>query len=81
MLCGKTAKNRINQLQKCALRVLHSDYTSSFEELLVKLEETTIHCSNLQKMIIKIYECTNYIGPAVLIEFFTTKVVSHDLRM
>ena len=30
---------------------------------------------------IEIYECTNYIGPAVLTEFFTTKEISYDLRI
>ena len=29
----------------------------------------------------EIYECTNYIGPAVLTEFFTTKEISYDLRI
>ena len=59
MFCGKTENNRINQLHKHALRVLCSDYTSTFKELLVKLEETTIRCSNLQKLMIEIYECIN----------------------
>ena len=35
----------------------------------------------IQKLMIEIYECTNYIGPAVLIEFFTTKIISYDLRI
>ena len=30
---------------------------------------------------IKIYDCTNYIGPAVLTEFFTTEEISYDLRI
>ena len=30
---------------------------------------------------IEIYECTNYIGPAVLTEFFTTEEISYDLRI
>ena len=30
---------------------------------------------------IEIYECTNYIGPTVLTEFFTTKEISYDLRI
>ena len=63
------------------MSVLHSDYTSTFEELQVKLEETTIHCSNLQKLMIEICECTNDISPAVLTEFFTTKEISYDLRI
>ena len=30
---------------------------------------------------IEIYECTNYIGTAVLAEFLTTKEISYDLRI
>ena len=78
--CGKTA-NRINQLHKRTLRVLKSDYTAKFEELLVKSKEVTIHCGILQKLMIEIFECINYISPAVLAEFFTTKEVSYDLRI
>ena len=81
MFCGKIANNRINQLHKCSLRVLHNDYTATLEELLVKSREVTIHCSNLQKLMIELYEHTNYISPAVLTEFFTTIEISYDLRI
>ena len=57
------------------------DCTATFENLLDKSEEVTVHCSNLQKLMIEIYECTNYIGSAVLREFFTTKEISYDLRI
>ena len=73
--------NRIDQLHKRATRVLRYDYTATFEDLLEKSEEVTVHCSNLQKLMIEIYECTSYIGPAVLTEFFTTKEISYDLRI
>ena len=79
--CGKAASNRINQLHKRALRVLQSDYTSTFEALLVKSGEATIHCSSLQKLMIETHYCTNYISPAVLTEFFRTKEISYDLRI
>ena len=65
MFCSKTANNRINELNKRALRVLQSDSAAAFEELLVKSKEVTIHCSNLEKLMIEIFECTNYISPAV----------------
>ena len=81
MFWGKTANNRINQLHKRALRVLQNDFTDTFEVLLEKSEEVTVHCSNLQKLMIEICKCTNYIGPAVLTEFFTTKEISYDLRI
>ena len=81
MFSDKTANNRINQLPKRALRVLQNDYTATSEELLVKSKEVTIHCSSLQKLMIEIYECTNYFSPAALTEFFTTTEISYDLRI
>ena len=63
------------------MRVLLGDYTSAFEELLIKSEEITIHCSNLQKLMVEIYECTNYISPSALSEFFPTNEIKYDLRI
>ena len=40
-----------------------------------------IHCSDLQKLMIEIYECTNYISPPVLSEFFTTKEINYEVRI
>ena len=79
MFSGKTANNRINQLHKRTLRVLQNYYTATFEDLLEKSEKITVHCSNLQNLMIEIFECTSYIGPAVLTEFFTTKEIRYDL--
>ena len=62
MFCGKPANDRINQVHKRALRVLHNNYTATFEDLLEKSEEVTVHCSNLEKLMIEICGCTNYIG-------------------
>ena len=78
---GRTANGRICQLSMRVLRALQCDYTSTFEELLVKSEETTIHCSNLQKPMSEIFECTNYISPPFLSEYLTTKEINCDLRI
>ena len=43
--------------------------------------EITVHCSNLQKLMVEIYECINYTSPSVLSEFFVAKEIKYDLRM
>ena len=43
MFCGKTANEEFNQVHKRALRVLLNDVDSTFEELLHRNEEVTIH--------------------------------------
>ena len=40
-----------------------------------------VHCSHLQKLMVEVYERANNISPAILIEFFTTKEISYDLRI
>ena len=62
--------------------MLFGDYTSTFEELLIgRSEEITIHCRNLQKLMVEIYECKNSISPSILSEFFATKEIKYDLRI
>ena len=39
----KTTDDKVNNAHKRALRVLLNDYTSSFDELLYRDEEVTIH--------------------------------------
>ena len=43
MFIGKSSNNKINRIHKRALRVLLDDYGSTFEELLQKRGEHTIH--------------------------------------
>ena len=40
-----------------------------------------IHYSNLQKLMVEIYECTNYIRPSALSEIFPNKEIKYDLRI
>ena len=43
MFCGRTTNDKNNSVHKRALTELINDYTSSFEELLHRNEEVTIH--------------------------------------
>ena len=79
MFCGKT-NNTINRLHKRALRVLYRDYNASFEDFLRRSGELTIHCKNLQKLMLEIYKCINAACPSFMPEFFTPKDIQYDLR-
>ena len=57
MFCGKTTNDKVISVHKRALRVLLNDYTSSFEELLHRKKEVTIHDKNLQKLMLEVYRC------------------------
>ena len=66
MLCGKTTNDKVNSVHKRALGVLLNDYTSSFEELLHRKEEVTIHRKNFQKLMLEIYRCMTSASPSFL---------------
>ena len=44
----------------CALRLLISDYESTFESLFTKNSEIAIHTENLQKLMIEIYKSLHH---------------------
>ena len=81
MFCGKATNDKVNSVHKRALRVLLNDYTSSFEELLHRKEEMTIHDKNLQKLMPEVYRCMTSANPSFLWEFFNKKVLLYSLRI
>ena len=58
----------VNRAHKRALRVLLNDYDSSFEELLHKNEEVTIHEKTLQKLMLEVYRRVTSGNPSFLWE-------------
>ncbi len=81
MFCGKTANDEVNRVHKRALRVLLNDFDSSFEELLHKNGEITIHVKNLQKLMLEVYKCITSGNPSFLWEFFNRKMLPYNLRI
>ena len=81
MFCGKTTNHEVYSVHKRALRVLLNDYTSSFEELLHRNEEVTIHDKNLPKLILEVYRCMTLGNLSFLWEFFNKKVLPYSLRI
>ena len=81
MFCRKTTNDKVNIVHKRALRVLLNDYTSSFEELLHRKEEVTIHDKNLQKLMLEVYRCITSANPSFLWEFFNKKVLPYNIRI
>ena len=71
----------VNRVYKHVLRVLQSDYDSSFEELLQKNEEVTIHEKNVQKRMMEVYRCVTSGNPSFLWELFNRKILPYKLRI
>ena len=63
MLHSRTLNNKINRLHERALRIVYSDYKSSFNTLLENDGSFSIHHRNIQSAAIKIYK---FFPPAVM---------------
>ena len=71
MCHSREINTRINNLHYRALRMVHQDEFSSFEELLRKDGSVTIHHRNLQFLATEMYKVTQGIGPAFMQEIFS----------
>ena len=72
--------DKVSRVYKCALRVLLNDYASSFEGLLDRNEEVTIHDKKLQKFMLEVCRCMTSGNPSFLWEFLK-KVIPYSLRI
>ena len=77
--------NKVESLQKRALRFLYEDYNSSCEQLLVKAKKETIKINRLRSLCIDIYKSINNINPTYMNETFklgkTSRVVRRNYKL
>ena len=69
MLHSRTLNNKINRIHDRALRIVYSDYNSSFNKLRDK-DGSTIHQKNVQSLAIEVYKYLHGISSAILSEVF-----------
>ena len=58
--------NKINRLRERASRIVYSDHTSSFENLLNIYNSFSIHERNIQSLVIEICKFLNRLSPGFL---------------
>ena len=78
MYHGKTPSNRVDRVQKRALRILHTDFSLPFEVLLTRADK--FHIKNLQKLMLQIYKCQSEENPSFMWKFFEKRDVKYELR-
>ena len=81
MFHSQTIINKSNRLHERAVRIVYSDFKSSFEGLLLKENSFSIHERNVQSFAIEIYKFVNGLSPSFLNNVFRKNISnSQDLR-
>ena len=80
MFHSRSINNKINRLQERFLRIVYSDFESSFENLLEKDRTVSIHVKNLQKVAAEMFKISKNFSVPLRSELFHQKVNHYDLR-
>ena len=80
MFSEKSSNNIINRIHKRVLRVLLDDYGSTFDELLQKRGEHTIHTKKLQTLLLEVYKCLTSKNHSFLWDLFERRPTNYNLR-
>ena len=70
MCHSRTMNNKINRLHERCLRIVYSDKTSSFENLLERDGSVTIHTRNLQTLATETFKVYKNLSPATIADLF-----------
>ena len=76
MFSSAKSLNKVESLQKRALRFLYEDYVSSYEELLQKAGKEAMKVNRLRSLCIEIYKLFNNINPTYMNEIFKLRKIS-----
>jgi hypothetical protein len=78
-MCGKVSNKKIDQVHYNFLKILYNDYASTFEQLLDKYCEFTVHQKNIQKVLIEMYKVNKEQGPSYLMKFSKNQIMKAQL--
>ena len=83
MFHSRTSNAKINRLPERALRLVYSDFQSTFEELLEIDGSFSIHHQNIQTLAIEVYKVLHGLSSSNLKELFVFKkiIIIRDLNM
>ena len=70
MFHSRKLNNKINKLHERCLRIVYSDNTSSFEELLETDNSVSVHHRNIQVLATELYKIVNGLSPEIMKEVF-----------
>ena len=72
MFSSAKSLNKVESLQKRALRFLYDNYDSSVESILKLAGKSTMNVNRLRSLSIEIFKTLNNINPALMNEFLSS---------
>ena len=78
--CGKTSNNNIEKIQEPALRIIHRDYESSYEDLLSAAEAPTMLTRRLRVILLEVFRSINMFNSDCLNDMFKIKNGNNSFR-
>ena len=80
MFSSKESNTKIEKLHKRALQIIHDDFSSPYETLLLYDNSTTINKRNLQFLMTEIFKTINNENPPFMKEIFVREDSVYNLR-
>ena len=80
IFCSKQANTVLNKCHYRALRARFLDFSSSYEDLLLRGDTTSLHVRNLNLMLQEVFKSFYGLGPPILNGIFKVKNISYSLR-
>ena len=80
MFCTREPNYRLNRVQERALRTISENYISSFSDLVISLNEKTIHQMCINVLMTKVIKYLNGPSPDLMNEAFRLKSNYYNLR-
>ena len=80
MFSSRQSNNLINKVHERSLRLITNDENSSFETLLQKDEDITVHQTNLQVLMSQVYKIVKGEAPAIMKNLFIIRENTHNIR-
>ena len=78
--CSKTNTKKLENIQKRALRFIYNDYTSSYEELLLKAKIPSLEIKRMRTMAIETYKILYNLSPPCLQDLVSFKQTNYNFR-
>ena len=79
MFSTRVVNHKINRLHERGVRALLNDETSTFNDILSKSNDTTIHVKNIQKLMIAFYKYLYGFSAPIMKEVFTKRLLKYNL--